>query len=73
MGIKLSGRLNGLHTTGVGAGQRTPVLAAGLEAGPYDLGTRSTFGDLGRTVADLLGVDANGLVGTSFAQDLGIG
>jgi phosphopentomutase len=53
--------------------ERTPLLAAGLEAGPYDLGTRSTFGDLGRTVADLLGVDANGLVGTSFAPDLGLG
>ena len=53
--------------------ERTPLLAAGLEAGPHDLGTRPTFGDLGQTVAALLGVDANGLVGTSFASDLGFG
>jgi len=53
--------------------ERTPLLAAGLEGGPYDLGTRSTFGDLGRTVADLLGVDAKGLMGTSFAPDMGFG
>ena len=53
--------------------ERTPLLAAGLEGGPYDLGTRSTFGDLGRTVADLLGVDAKALMGTSFAPDMGFG
>ena len=53
--------------------ERTPLLAAGLDGGPYDLGTRSTFGDLGLTVADLLGVDAKGLVGTSFASDMGFG
>jgi phosphopentomutase len=53
--------------------ERTPLLAAGLEAGPHDLGTRPTFGDLGQTVAALLGVDAKALVGTSFASDLGFG
>jgi phosphopentomutase len=51
--------------------ERTPVLGAGLPAGPYDVGTRATFGDLGTTVADLLGVDAVDLVGESFASELG--
>jgi phosphopentomutase len=52
--------------------ERTPLLAAGLAAGPYDVGTRSTFGDLGATVADLLGVDGEGLAGVSFAEDVGL-
>jgi len=47
------------------------MLAAGLDGGPYDLGTRATFGDLGHTVADLLGVAMNGLVGESFAASMG--
>jgi len=51
--------------------ERTPLLAAGLEGGPFPLGTRPTFGDVGRTVADLLGVEADGLVGTSFADLVG--
>jgi phosphopentomutase len=53
--------------------ERTPLLAAGLSGGPYDLGTRRSFGDLGQTVADLLGVAAPGLIGTSFAPDMGFG
>ncbi len=53
--------------------ERTPLLAAGLVGGPYDIGTRSTFGDLGHTAADLLGVELEGLVGTSFASQLGFG
>jgi phosphopentomutase len=53
--------------------ERTPLLAAGLRGGPYDVGTRATFGDLGQTVADLLGVEAPGLIGTSFASGLGFG
>jgi phosphopentomutase len=51
--------------------ERTPLLAAGVHGGPYDLGTRVTFGDLGHTVADLLGVDVRGLSGTSFAGEMG--
>lgn len=51
--------------------ERTPLLAAGCPGGPYEIGTRSTFGDLGATVADLLGVEVEGLVGESFAQRLG--
>ena len=53
--------------------ERTPLLAAGLRGGPHDLGTRTTFGDLGQTVAGLLGADAPGLAGTSFASELGFG
>jgi phosphopentomutase len=51
--------------------ERTPLLAAGLTGAPRVLGTRSGFGDLGATVADLLGVEVEGAVGSSFAGDLG--
>lgn len=49
--------------------ERTPMLAAGLAGGPYDVGTRSCFGDLGATVAELLGVPWD-LAGTSFAREI---
>jgi phosphopentomutase len=54
--------------------ERTPLLVAGLEGGPHDLGTRRTFCDLGATVADLLGVDAADRppAGASTAADLGL-
>ena len=48
--------------------ERTPSLAAGLEGGPHDIGTRDSFGDLGQTVAELLGADGSGLEGESFAD-----
>jgi phosphopentomutase len=51
--------------------ERTPLLAAGARGGPHDLGTRESFGDLGHTVADLLGVEIEGLEGRSFADRLG--
>jgi len=51
--------------------ERTPLLAAGLVGGPYEIGTRSTFGDLGHTAADLLGVGVVGLTGSSFAGRIG--
>ncbi len=51
--------------------ERTPLLAAGLRDGPYRIGTRGTFADLGQTVADLLGVAAPTSLGSSFAADLG--
>jgi phosphopentomutase len=53
--------------------ERVPLLAAGLPAGPYEIGVRDGFGDLGHTVADLLGVEVEGLRGSSFAPSLGYG
>ncbi len=50
--------------------ERTPLLAAGLAGGPFDVGARSTFADLGATVADLLEVPWD-LEGTSFQSELG--
>jgi phosphopentomutase len=53
--------------------ERAPLLAAGLTGGPYEIGTRDGFGDLGATVLDLLGVEPPpGVVGTSFATSLGL-
>jgi phosphopentomutase len=51
--------------------ERTPLLAAGLPGGPYDVGPRSTYADLGATAAELLGVSW-GLQGESFAQEIGL-
>ena len=48
--------------------ERTPLLVAGIEGEARDLGTRGSFGDLGQTVAELLGVAADGLEGDSFAE-----
>jgi len=50
--------------------ERTPLLVAGLHGGPYDLGTRGTFADLGATAADLLGVPWD-LAGSSVASEMG--
>jgi len=51
----------------------TPVLVAGLPGtGAVDLGTRACFGDLGATVAEVLGVATEGLAGESFAGLLGL-
>ncbi len=51
--------------------ERTPLLAAGVPAGPYEIGVRDTFGDLGCTVADLLGVEVEGSFGSGFADRIG--
>ncbi len=53
--------------------ERTPLLAAGLPDGPHEIGTRGSFGDLGHTIAALLGVEVEGLEGESFADRLGMG
>lgn len=53
--------------------ERTPLLAAGLAGGPYEIGTRDGFGDLGCTVAMLLGVEVEGLEGRPFVDRLGFG
>jgi phosphopentomutase len=42
-----------------------------LSGGPYEIGTRGSFGDLGHTVAHLLGVRVEGLEGESFADRIG--
>jgi phosphopentomutase len=50
----------------------TPVLVAGADIEEaVDLGTRDSFADLGATVADVLGVSAEGLAGKSFAPEIG--
>lgn len=51
--------------------ERTPLLVAGLSGPPRDLGARSTFADLGASVAALLGLALEGMAGVSFASDLG--
>ena len=51
--------------------ENTPLLAAGVPGGPFDVGVRSTFGDLGATVAGLLGVETWGLAGASLAGEIG--
>jgi phosphopentomutase len=53
--------------------ERTPLLVAGCAGGPYDIGTRSTFADLGATVLEALGVPAPLAIGDSFAGALGLG
>jgi phosphopentomutase len=56
--------------------EHTPVVVAGgaLAGRPaVDLGVRDTFADLGATVASLFGVDSDGLAGTAFARELGVG
>jgi phosphopentomutase len=51
--------------------EHTPVLVWGARAKrPVDLGTRTPFGDLGATIADVLGVPVAGLAGSSFADRL---
>jgi phosphopentomutase len=52
--------------------ERTPLLVAGLQGGPRDVGTRTTFADLGATAGDLLGVETGRLAGSSFAGELGL-
>lgn len=53
--------------------ERTPLLAAGLVGGPHEIGTRDAFGDLGVTVATILGLEVDGLTGEAFADRLGLG
>ena len=50
--------------------ERTPLLGAGLGGGPFDIGDRETYADLGATVAELLGVPWD-LEGSSFASGIG--
>jgi phosphopentomutase len=50
-----------------------PIIVAGPPVhGARPLGTRSTFGDLGATVCDLLELPKDGLIGTSVLPELGV-
>jgi len=51
------------------ARERVPLLVAGPQVRPVPLGTRSTFSDLGATVAEWLNIGFRGM-GTSFLPDL---
>jgi phosphopentomutase len=51
--------------------ERTPLLSAGLPGGPFEIGTRESFGDLGCTIAGLLGVEVEGFEGESFGDRIG--
>jgi phosphopentomutase len=52
--------------------ERTPLLVAGLPRGPFEIGTRQAFGDLGLTVSSMLGAAAPGLEGEPFVEALGL-
>ncbi len=47
-----------------------PVIAWGERVRPADLGIRSTFADLGRTVCAYFGVEPTNPLGTSFLREL---
>jgi phosphopentomutase len=51
------------------ARERVPLLVAGPQVRPTSLGVRSTFSDLGATVAEWFGLDWRGR-GTSFLSDI---
>jgi len=48
-----------------------PLLVAGPGIGQRELGTRDTFADLGATIADYLGLEPDGIPGTSVLPELG--
>lgn len=50
--------------------ERVPLLVYGNGIRPVSLGTRESFADLGKTVADLLEIDGSALCGTSFKEGL---
>lgn len=47
----------------------TPLLVLGKKVRPVNLGVRSTYADIGKTIADIFGVQ-NELAGTSFKNDI---
>jgi phosphopentomutase len=49
-----------------------PLLVYGSAVKPVDLGVRTSFADIGKTVCDLFGVK-NGLAGRSFLREIGGG
>lgn len=46
-----------------------PLLVLGKKVRPVNLGVRSTYADIGKTIADIFGVQ-NNLAGTSFKNDI---
>jgi phosphopentomutase len=52
--------------------ERVPVLVYGPKVRSIGLGTRSTFADIGQTVADFLGVGPIG-AGSSFLEEIWVG
>lgn len=46
-----------------------PLLVFGKSIKPTNLGTRNTYADIGKTIADIFGV-SNNLCGTSFKDDI---
>jgi phosphopentomutase len=50
--------------------ERTPLLGAGFAGDPVNLDVRSSFADLGATVAQLLGVRPSSRAGQSFTAEL---
>ena len=48
----------------------TPLLMYGGGVSPENLGTRSTFADIGATVLDFLGVTATGIAGESLLENM---
>ena len=59
-----------LSWTATGGAASYTLKRALTAGGPYDVGARDTYGDLGATVADLFGVPWD-LEGTSFAGEIG--
>ena len=50
--------------------ERVPLLVYGNGVKPGDFGTRACFADLGKTVADWLGLDGTTLSGESFKKEI---
>ena len=50
--------------------ERTPLLVGGRQGPAVDLGERSSFADIGATIAELLGVPWSGIAGSSFAGEV---
>ena len=53
--------------------ERVPLLGAGFGGPSVDLEVRSSFADLGATVADLLRIERSSPAGESFVADLTLG
>ena len=47
----------------------TPLLVCGKNVKPVNLGTRESFADIGKTIADIFGIDAN-IQGESFKDKI---